>query len=542
MMESLSGSDCESITDMSLVKSHTHHTDGEMSVMQTFYMGQKILITGGTGFIGKVVIEKLLRTCPGLGKIYLLVRPKRAQEAQDRVDEILDSKLFDECRTVNPGFKNQVHAIAGNMTEPGLGMSNDDRQLLTEEVTLVIHSAATVRFNERLKMSLQINVLGVQKIMALCKDMKQLLALIHVSTAYANCDKPHIRESIYPQNQHPRKLIDALEWMDDDLVEALVPKILGDLPNSYTYTKAMAEYLLFEEFKSIPLAVLRPSIVGASWKEPLPGWVDNYNGPTGILTAVGKGLLRVMKGSGAATADILPVDVASNMIISAAWSTATERPKTPQVYNCTTGQINRLTWGDIEKSILNLYHKHPLENLVRIPKASFTSNKLWHDLRSFFDQQLPAYFLDFCMWMTGRRPIFVKIHDKITSSVNLMDFFTSNQWEFANDNVFRLMSKMSERDRELFDFDVRKIDWSDYLEDYVLGTKTFMLKEDVSKIALARAAFGRLQKWNRVIKLGMCVLLWRLLVNRVKIFRSLWYFILQLSLKFIKSIPGFAKS
>lgn len=510
--------------------------------IQKWFSGQKLFITGGTGFIGKVVIEKLLRSCSDIGKIYMLVRPKRGQCAQERVDEILNSQLFDRCAEANPSYREIVHAIAGDMTEPKLGMSDSDRALLAEQCTIVVHSAATVRFNDKLKTSLQINVLGVQKIMDICNEMTQLQALVHVSTAYANCDKPHIRESIYPQNQHPRKIINTLEWMDEDLVETLVPKILGDLPNSYTFTKAMAENLLLEEFRTIPLGIIRPSIVGASWKEPIPGWVDNYNGPTGILTAVGKGVLRVMKGSGTATADLLPVDVAANMIITACWSTATEKPKSPVVYNCTTGQINRLTWGYIERCILPLYHKHPLENVVRIPKASFTSSKIWHDLKSFFDQQLPAYFLDLCMWLTGRTPIFVKIQDRISSSVCVLDFFTSNQWEFSNDNVFSLMKKMTQKDRDTFDFDVRKIDWNEYLEDYVVGTKTFMLKEDMSKIALARAAFKRLQKWNRIIKLAVCVLLWRLLVHRVKFFRSIWYFILQLALKFTKNLPGFAKS
>jgi len=518
---------------------NSHH---EATPIQKWFTGQNLFITGGTGFIGKVIIEKLLRSCPDIGKIYMLVRPKRGQGPQERVDEILDSELFKLCKQSNPNYREPIHPISGDMTEPNLGMTAEDRELITKDCTIVIHSAATVRFNDKLKISLHINVLGVQKIMTLCNEMTNLQALVHVSTAYANCDKPHIRESIYPQNQHPRKILDTLEWMDEDLVEALVPKILGDLPNSYTYTKAMAENLLLEEFKSIPLAIVRPSIVGASWKEPVPGWVDNYNGPTGILTAVGKGFLRVMKGSESATADLLPVDVAANMIISACWATATDRPKNAVVYNCTTGQINRLTWGDIERCILPLYHKHPLENIVRIPKAKFTSNKLWHDLKSFFDQQLPAYFLDFCMWLTGRRPMFVKICDRITNSVGVLDFFTSNQWEFSNENVYVLMKKMTERDLEMFDFDVRKIDWSEYLEDYVLGTKTFMLKEDMSKIALARAAFKRLKRWNRVIKLAVCVLLWRLLVHRVKIFRSMWYFILQLALKFINNIPGFAKS
>lgn len=58
--------------------------------------------------------------------------------------------------------------------------------------------------------------------------------------------------------------------MDDELVLSLLPKLLGERPNTYTYTKALAEYLLQQEAGDINVAIVRPSIVGASWKEPFP--------------------------------------------------------------------------------------------------------------------------------------------------------------------------------------------------------------------------------------------------------------------------------
>ena len=57
--------------------------------------------------------------------------------------------------------------------------------------------------------------------------------------------------------------------------------MVGQCPNTYTYTKALAEQLLERECGDIPLAIVRPSIVTAALKEPLPGWIDNLNGPTG---------------------------------------------------------------------------------------------------------------------------------------------------------------------------------------------------------------------------------------------------------------------
>lgn len=53
-----------------------------------YYTGKNVFITGGTGFIGKVLIEKLLRSCPRINKIFLLVRPKRSQGIEERISEL----------------------------------------------------------------------------------------------------------------------------------------------------------------------------------------------------------------------------------------------------------------------------------------------------------------------------------------------------------------------------------------------------------------------------------------------------------------------
>ena len=56
--------------------------------------------------------------------------------------------------------------------------------------------------------------------------------------------------------------------MPDDVIETLTPRLVNQRPNTYTYTKAMAEYLLQEDAGDLPIAICRPSIVGASWTEP----------------------------------------------------------------------------------------------------------------------------------------------------------------------------------------------------------------------------------------------------------------------------------
>lgn len=97
---------------------------------------------------------------------------------------------------------------------------------------------------------------------------------------------------------------------------------MGNCPNTYTYTKALAEELLEKECGAVPLAIVRPSIVTAALKEPIPGWVDNLNGATGTISAVGKGFLRVMKIDKQLVSDIVPVDYPINLMIAVGWYTA----------------------------------------------------------------------------------------------------------------------------------------------------------------------------------------------------------------------------
>jgi len=64
--------------------------DKSIPELKDFYVGRSVLVTGGTGFVGKVVIEKLLRSVPGLKAIYAIVRTKKNQSPEERMNKILD--------------------------------------------------------------------------------------------------------------------------------------------------------------------------------------------------------------------------------------------------------------------------------------------------------------------------------------------------------------------------------------------------------------------------------------------------------------------
>ena len=79
-------------------------------------------------------------------------------------------------------------------------MSEGDRNELINEISIVFHAAATVRFNELPSKAISINVRGTKEIIDLAKDMKHLLSFIHVSTAYCHCNRTTeiLEEKIYP--------------------------------------------------------------------------------------------------------------------------------------------------------------------------------------------------------------------------------------------------------------------------------------------------------------------------------------------------------
>jgi fatty acyl-CoA reductase len=96
--------------------------------------------------------------------------------------------LFKRLEEAPNGSKprNKVFAIQGDISMPELGISEQDIQTLINEVSIVFHSAATVKFDEALKTSIEFNVLGTRRVIQLCHKLKEL--------------KVRIRKSLLPSN------------------------------------------------------------------------------------------------------------------------------------------------------------------------------------------------------------------------------------------------------------------------------------------------------------------------------------------------------
>ena len=133
-----------------------------------------IFVTGSTGFLGKVLIEKLLRSCGGIEKIYILLRSKRERGSEQRFEEYKKNTIFDNVREKYPGFLDKLVCVPGDINEPNIGINESDIKTLHDRIDIVFHVAATVRFNEPLQAAANLNTFGTQRVMELCTGMRNL--------------------------------------------------------------------------------------------------------------------------------------------------------------------------------------------------------------------------------------------------------------------------------------------------------------------------------------------------------------------------------
>lgn len=173
--------------------------------------GKHILVTGSTGFLGKVLASWILHELPGIGKLYLLIRNRRTASAEQRfIDEILESPALDPLRLRysdgTEGFvRDRVEVVAGDVTADGLGMAEEVQTRLRKDLDLVINSAGLTDFNPPLEQSIAINTMGARWGAEFVKSCDKA-RLLHVSTCYvAGNHDGVIREFMQPEGYLPSK-------------------------------------------------------------------------------------------------------------------------------------------------------------------------------------------------------------------------------------------------------------------------------------------------------------------------------------------------
>ncbi|XP_077270699.1 fatty acyl-CoA reductase wat-like isoform X3 [Temnothorax americanus] len=296
-------------------------TNDCQSEIPEFFAGCNVLITGGSGFLGLLLIEKLLRCCPDIGKLYVFMRAKKEKSPEQRIKEHFDNPVYDRLKKEQPNFSTKIIMIEADLSKLDLGLSQENRERLLD-TNVIFHVAATVRFNEAIRIAVNINVRGTKQLLLIAKEMPNLKAFVYVSSAFAYCVHNFIEEKYYPPPIETDKILTLIDILDDEKLDKFTPTLIGKWPNSYTYTKAIAEDTVRQYSVGIPTCIVRPSIVTSTAEEPVEGWINNVYGAVGVVMGSAVGLLRTLHCDPENVAEIVPADYVISHFIAASWDTA----------------------------------------------------------------------------------------------------------------------------------------------------------------------------------------------------------------------------
>ncbi|XP_055643394.1 putative fatty acyl-CoA reductase CG5065 isoform X2 [Toxorhynchites rutilus septentrionalis] len=479
--------------------------------VQRWYSAKTIFITGGSGFMGKVLIEKIMYACPDVRSIYILLRSKRGKSPQARIDDWYKLPVFQRIKNEKPDVFKKLIPIQGDVTQDGLGIAIEDLKRLREETEVVFHCAATLKLEAKLKDAIEMNTVGTKRLLDICKQMKKLQVLLHMSTAFCCCDKEVLNERVYDFHHSPYDLMRLIEWMDEKSLDSITADLMKPHPNTYTYSKRLTERLVNDYYPELPLCIVRPSIVCPANKEPVEGWVDSLNGPVGIMVAGGKGVIRSMLCNGEYNAEVIPVDIAINGLITIAFTLGQmkELPKDIPVYNVTCRETKRTTWKEVLEIGKATAYEYPFEAGVWYPDGDITMNRIYHTMCVVLFHWIPAYFIDFLMFCFGQKRFMCRVQTMVTQGLELLQFFTTRQWDFKSQQYQAIANNLTPKDNELFDMDVDKIDTRDYVKRIILGGRQYCLKEPLSSLPKACMQLKALYVLDKVAKAFIIgLLLW----------------------------------
>jgi len=149
--------------------------------------GKRILFVGATGFVGKVALSMFLCRYPGIGKMFVLVRPGAGSSSEDRFfQKVASSPTFDPIRDrwgdgTDAFLREKCAPLPGDVARPLLNFTEADFEKIGK-LDAIINCAGLVSFNPSLETALRINVLGPKHVLEVAR--KTGAAVIHISTCF----------------------------------------------------------------------------------------------------------------------------------------------------------------------------------------------------------------------------------------------------------------------------------------------------------------------------------------------------------------------
>lgn len=191
-------------------------------------------------------------------------------------------------------------------------------------------------------------------------------------------------------------VVSGIMSMNVEQVTKNEKKLIGKFPNTYTFTKNLAEKNLMKNRGNVRVVIHRPSIIASSIKQPFVGWTDSMSAAGGLTYLAGLGLLKLMPTSGKNRFDVIPADIVSNSILICVVNSAVfDIPF--EVYNCGSSVQNPLTmkgYTDIQE--INLQRMR-FKDAIRSPGVYMTDNKPLYEFLKNTTERWPIQLISLAL-------------------------------------------------------------------------------------------------------------------------------------------------
>lgn len=485
------------------------------SVIKQQLANKRLLITGCTGFLGKVLLEKIIREIPDVASITLLIRgSKKYPTAEERFKhEIASASIFDALREKDSAaldriLSEKVRCVTGEITEDDFGLEQSEWKALSQQVDLIINSAASVNFREPLDQALSINTLSLFNLINF-SDAAGNIPLVHVSTCYVNgfnegqmgenivgptgkkitqhSDGYYDVESLIPEFQDAiektKKANKDKSKLSEELTElgARTANLYG-WNDVYTFTKWMAEQVLLHRFKSKTLTILRPSIIESTYIDPVGGWIEGVKVADAMIMAYARQKVSFFPGRKDSLMDIIPADFVSNSILYSAAKTIKE-PGTNRIYQCCSGDANPIT---VQK-LIDYVVEEGKSNYAKYDRLFYAKpEKPFNVLnKSVFQAVIGLVVFQANAFYKAKKLLGLKPSSKVIDNLEVVKalskiyaFYGDMNVVFNNHKMMALVEEFGEADKKLFPVDAALIDWQHYIRDvHFAGLQKYALED-----------------------------------------------------------------
>lgn len=223
---------------------------------------------------------------------------------------------------------------------------------------------------------------------------------------------------------------------------------------------------------------------------------------------IGRGTISSVRGMPEYKIDLIPVDTVCNTIITAAWANSFTKTNNIPVYNCTSGQINPFTWRGLSSGIIKYARKNPTKYVMLYPSYSYRTNVFVHWLYEIFFHFLPVIIFDFMLRLQGKKAFLFKLAKRFKLAADTGTFFAMHEWNFETKNIRKIIqaARETQTDADEFNLDISSLDWDIYMEKYMMGIRTHILKDDVSSLPKARKKLQKILWTKRIFQISFTIL------------------------------------